>query len=110
MKVLSAVMALAAVLAAAGCGAKDKEVIKAGERGGPVPEVNSKIPSTEIRVEYWPGGQKKEETEYRGDKKHGKSTLWYNNGQVEWEGEYRDGEPVRYKHWTEDGKLIRTKK
>ncbi len=105
-----ALAALAAALATAGCGPKVEETDRAEDRRVPAQEVSTQSPSVEVWVEYWPGGRKKEETEFRGGTKHGKSTLWYENGQVEWEGEYRDGEPVSYKHWTEDGRIIRTKR
>lgn len=100
---------LASVLAA-GCGSKEEKAVKPADRGRLEYEAKTEGPYTGTMVEYWPGGGKKQETEYREGRKHGKSTVWYENGQVEWEGEYRDGDPVRFKHWTEDGRLIRTKK
>ena len=51
-----------------------------------------------VKIEKWPNGKKKSESQIKGGKANGKVSEWYENGNKKSECDYKDGE----KH----GKLI----
>ena len=64
----------------------------------------SEVPYSGVAVRYFPDGQKWQEITYKGGKL-GKQTGWYQNGQKELEGTYKDGYPDgKWTYWSPDGK------
>ena len=61
----------------------------------------------EIEVEntFYENGQKETEIVWKGDKVHGYHKEWYDNGQKNGEGNYKDGELISEKEWNEDGSV-----
>lgn len=57
---------------------------------------------------YWyKNGQLWSECEYKGGMKNGKSTVYYDNGQKRYEGQYKDDKQVGiWRFWQVDGTLI----
>lgn len=134
MKTLSLIIAMAAALAAAGCGeqtvvGRDKVIVE----GGLWYEKDSELPFTGVVVEYWSNGQQRGESKIRDGKVQGKVTSWFENGQKKatavfedgklngkWTEWYENGQkkqertfrddlevPDSLKYWNEDGKRIR---
>ena len=64
-----------------------------------------------IHIEYWDNGQRYEEYGYIGEKSSwlydnldGKYTMWYENGQIAWEGNHKGGkENGKWTGWFENG-------
>ena len=64
----------------------------------------SEVPYSGVAVTYNFDGQKWQEITYKGGKL-GKQTGWYQNGQKELEGTYKDGYPDgKWTYWSPDGK------
>ncbi len=134
MKATGVVLALIAVLAAAGCATTKEPAAVSGEylveRDGLWYEAASEEPFSGVMVEYWPGGEKKVEAElidgrvhgrltewdedgqlasqveYRDGELHGEAVAWYENGQKLAEVEFIDGEEVSRREWDEEGNPI----
>jgi len=85
--------------AAEGQAQKTVDVSKLVARRGSFYEINSDKPFTGTVVEYWPGGRKKFEGQYRDGEPHGLVTQWYAIGGKMEEGECRDGS--KHGKWTE---------
>ena len=53
---------------------------------------------------WYENGQKEYETNYKNGKKHGKMIGWHGNGQKAWEDEYKDGkEHGKWTWWNDNG-------
>lgn len=65
---------------------------------------------TGVWTEYYKGGEKLSEKEYRNGLFHGKNVTWYRNGNVLAEGEYRNGTPHgRFAEYDEKGRIMEEK-
>ena len=51
-------------------------------------------------------GQISMETNYKEGKENGLNRVWYENGQLEYEGNYKDDRLISEQCWDEDGKEI----
>jgi len=59
-----------------------------------------------VKMTWWyENGQKEYEGTYKDGKLDGKWTDWYENGQKKYEGIYKDGKKVDEKEWDKDGNL-----
>ena len=56
--------------------------------------MTTQAPKNGLHTEYYYKDQKKEEGNYKDGKNHGKSIRWHENGQIELEENYRDGELI----------------
>jgi len=54
---------------------------------------------------YHSTGKKKWEKIYKDGKRDGLHTEWFENGQKEYEGTYKNGELISQKRWNEDGSV-----
>ena len=55
---------------------------------------------------WYENGQLKWEDNYKNGKEHGKWLYWYENGQLEWEENWKDGKPHgKCLGWFESGQL-----
>ncbi|GIW81216.1 MAG: hypothetical protein KatS3mg105_3023 [Gemmatales bacterium] len=67
-------------------------------------------PATTTQEVRWPNGKLKARREVIKDRTgefiaHGKATTWYENGQLKWQGEYRNGRQVgKWTEWYENGR------
>ena len=55
--------------------------------------------TAEVKREYWNNGKLKSETHYKNGEREGLETAWYESGQKEGEGDYKDGTLERMTLW-----------
>ena len=58
-----------------------------------------------LYTNWYENGQKESEGTYKNGKLDGLNTMWYENGQKWYEGTFKDGKKISEKQWNEDGSI-----
>ena len=86
---------------------KTVDSAQTAERSGLLYLINSETPFTGIVVGKYQNGQKEWESNYKNGKPDGPYIEWYDNGQKHREGTSKGGKPLTGKHWDEAGNEIK---
>lgn len=75
------------------------------DRSGLMYEVNGQKPYTGDVFELFENGNRKSSGRFKGGKKDGLWTEWYESGQKSGEGTFKDDKLISKKEWNEDGSV-----
>ena len=96
-------LAISLPLLLGGCGEKEVDSSQLVERNDIKYLVNSETPYTGKQIEFHENGQKQWEENYKDGKPDGLVVEWYTNGQKKVEGNYKDGKEGLHVSWYTNG-------
>ena len=98
------ILMITALMLVIGCSSEPIDVDKLVERGGLHYDVNSDKPYSGEVVWYYENGQKEGEGTFKDGKLDGLWTYWYEDGQKRGEGTFKNGKwDGKWTRWSSDG-------